>query len=231
VIDIDRRLISGEHVVFTTTKHWAGLIVISLWPILMVLGSFALAWVQPDNASGVLGFFSRVIELIRLGLFLGGCGWIIYNFVAWRTAEYSVTNRRVLGHEGLVRRRSTDTLLTSVSDIRTVTPAMGGVLGYGHIWIVTAAGDAGRDRFTAVRGAEAFKHHVLEQKVGSAAARTGGATASGPAPTAVPAQPITSADVALEVTQLIRHLANLRDAGAITQDEYEAKKAEWLRRI
>jgi len=55
-----------------TRKHWAALITDSGWPILTVLGSFVLAWVQPDNSSGVLGFFSRIIELIRLGLFLGG---------------------------------------------------------------------------------------------------------------------------------------------------------------
>ena len=65
-------LISGERFVFMTRKHWAALITDSGWPILTVLGSFALAWVQPDNSSGVLGFFNRIIELIRLGLFLGG---------------------------------------------------------------------------------------------------------------------------------------------------------------
>jgi hypothetical protein len=226
--DDDSRLISGERRVFTTKKHWVGLLLRSIWPILMVLASFALAWVQPDNEGGILGFLSRIIELIRLGLFLGGSGWIAYNIIAWRTAEYSVTNLRVLGHEGLIRRRTTDTLLTSLSDIRTSTPALGSMLGFGNIRIVSAGGVAGRDNFTAVRDAEGFKRQVLEQKAGASAIRPSRPPSMPVAAGADATRPSASADVVLEVTQLLHHMTNLRDAGAITQEEYEARKAEWL---
>jgi uncharacterized membrane protein YdbT with pleckstrin-like domain len=220
--ETNAKLISGERVVFSTRKHWAALLLDSGWAILMVLGSFVLAWVQPDTNGGVLGFFGRVIGLLGLGLFLGGCGWIIYNVVAWRTAEYAVTNRRVLGQEGLLRRRSTDALLSSVSDIRTVSPALGRLLGYGHVRIISAAGEAGKDRLSAVRGAETFKQQVLEQKAGTAALRPGASTSAAPA---------SGAETASQIMQLLAELAKLRDAGAITGDEYEAKKAEWLGRI
>ncbi len=228
----DPRLISGERLVYTTHKHWVGLLLRSIWPILMVVGSFVLAWIQPDNEGGILGFLSRIIELIRLGLFLGGCGWIAYNIIAWRTAEYSVTNLRVLGHEGLVRRRATDTLLTSLSDIRMTTPALGSMLGFGNIRIISSSGEAGRDNFTAVRDAEGFKRHVLEQKAGATAIRASRQpTTAAAAPELTSARPTGSADVVLEVTQLLHHMTNLRDAGAITPEEYETRKAEWLRLI
>ena len=112
--------------------------------ILMILGSLVVIWGQTDSTTGIVDFFNRILELIRLGLFFGGVGWIVYNIVAWRTAEYSVTNLRVLGREGLIRRRSTDTLLTSVSDIRSMTPALCRMLGYGNVRIVSAAGEAGK---------------------------------------------------------------------------------------
>ena len=128
-VDDNPRLIAGERTVFTTNKHWAGLLLRSLWPIAMVLASFVVAWVQPESTTGIAGFFNRVLELVRLGLFLGGCGWIVYNLVAWRTTEYNVTNLRIFGHEGILRRRSTDTLLSSIADIRTVVPALGGIGG------------------------------------------------------------------------------------------------------
>jgi hypothetical protein len=114
--DLDPRLISGERVVYVTRKHWAALLTDSVWALVMLVASVVLAWIQPDASTGVLGFFSRIIELLRLGLFFGGCGWIVYNAIAWRTAEYTVTNLRVFGHEGLLRRRSSDTLLS----LRTV---------------------------------------------------------------------------------------------------------------
>ena len=203
--DLDPRLIGGERVVYTTRKHWAALVTDSVWAVLLLAGSVVLAWVQPDSSSGVLGFFSRIIELLRLGLFFAGCGWIVYNVIAWRTAEYTVTNLRVFGHEGLVRRRSCDTLLSSLADVRTIIPALGGLLGFGHIRIVSASGDAGIETFTAVRNAQGFKRHVLEQKAGTGVAGAAGSSTS--------------------VSQLLAQLANLRDAGVLTPEEYAAKSA------
>jgi hypothetical protein len=208
--DLDPRLISGERVVYSTSKHWAALITDSAWAILMVVASVVLGWIQPDATSGVLGFFSRTIELLRLGLFFGGCGWIIYNAIAWRTAEYTVTNLRVFGHEGLVRRRSSDTLLSSLSDVRLVIPAVGGVLGYGNIRIISASGEVGKDTFTAVHDPQGFKRQILEQKAGAGAVAANSNSGN--------------------ITQLLTQLTNLRDAGVLTDAEYAAKTAALVSR-
>jgi uncharacterized membrane protein YdbT with pleckstrin-like domain len=181
----------------------------------MVLGSFVLGWVQPDATTGLLGFLARSIELIRLGLFFGGVGWIIYNVVAWRTAEYAVTNRRVFCQEGLVRRRSSDTLLTSLSDVRTSTSAVGRALGYGSITLMSASGGAGEDAFTTVRDVDGFKRHILVQKT----APSGTAGANGEVPNAV------------DITDTLERLAKLRDMGAITPEEFNLKKADLLSRL
>jgi hypothetical protein len=227
VSDIDPRLISGERLVYTTHKHWAGLITQSVWAILMIVAAVLLAWIQPDTSGGVLGFINRVVDLIRLALFLGGCGWIAYNVVAWRTAGYTVTNLRVLCHEGLIRRRSSDTLLSSLADLRLVIPAFGSLLGYGNIRIISAGGSAGEDAFTAVRDAEGFKRQVLEQKAALATA-TAVAPADG---SARPSQAPAAGGGWNSTDQLLGQLANLRDAGVLTPDEYEAKKTLLLSRV
>jgi hypothetical protein len=49
-----------------------------------------------------------------------------------------------------------------------------------------------------------------------------------PGPPPPPAPPV---DASLEVTQTLARLADLRDRGAITPEEYEAKKAELLGRL
>ncbi len=209
------QLISNEEIVYSTHKHWAAILVDSLWAILLLVGVVVLTWIQPDSNTGVLGFFARIIDLLRLGLFLVACGWIIYNVVAWRTAEYVVTNLRVFGHEGLLRRREAETLLTSVSDIETKQGVMGRALGYGNIRIISAAGRPGTDTFTAVLRPDGFKRNILEQK----AVRTIG---NGRVP---------SAAERAEAVQVLTQLASLRDAGAITQAEYEAKREEWVAKI
>jgi uncharacterized membrane protein YdbT with pleckstrin-like domain len=228
--DLDERLISGETVVRTTSKHWIAPLGDSIWAILMIVGALIAAWLQGDSTTGVAGFFNRGLELVRLALFLGGIAWIAYNIVAWRTAEYHVTNRRVFGTDGLVRRRQTDTLLSSIADVKTVIPWLGRMLGFGHIRIVSASGDAGSDSFTNVRDVEGFKREILEQKSGVGAQAGRGADAQGAAaPPSVPTSPAPPSSA--DITATLGELARLRDAGAITAAEYEAKKTELLARL
>jgi hypothetical protein len=229
VTTLQDRLLTGEEVAFSTSKHWFALVADSKWAILMVVGALVAAWLQPDSTSGIGGFFNRSLDLVRQGLWLGAIAWIAYNVVAWRTAEYHVTNRRVLGQEGLIRRRSTDTLLTSIADLKTRIPALGRMLGYGDIRILTASGEAGADSFTAVSKVEAFKREVLERKTrGDSAPAPAPPAPQAPAaaPAAMPA-PAAPADI----TTTLGELARLRDAGAITAEDYEAKKTELLARI
>jgi hypothetical protein len=236
--DFDGTLISGERVAFTTYKHWAAVVTASFWAILMLLGAVAVAWAEPSSSTGLRGFIRALFDLLRTGLIVGGLSWIIYNVIAWRTAAYVVTTQRVLGREGLIRRRSTDTLLASLSDVRTVIPAAGKALGYGTIRIIASSGEAGEDQFTMVRQVEAFKKAILEQKTGSSpiAARDGptpsivGVQASAP-PVADPAGPTAQALTTQVIVQTLGELARLRDAGAITPEEYDGKKAELLSRI
>jgi hypothetical protein len=224
--DVDERLITGETVVRTTSKHWIAPLGDSKWAILMIVGALVAAWLQGDSTSGVTGLFNRGLELVRLGLFLGAIAWIAYNIVAWRTAEYHVTNRRVFGTDGLIRRRQTDTLLTSIADVKTVVPWLGRMLGFGNIRIVSASGGAEADSFTSVRDVEPFKREILEQKAGAGAM---GERAADPQPAAAP--PPISPPSSADITATLGELARLRDAGAITAAEYEAKKTELLARL
>ena len=223
--DLDDRLISGEHVVLSTAKHWFALVADSKWAILLVVVALAAGWLQSDATSGIGGFLNRSLSLVQQGLWLGALGWIAYNVVAWRSAEYHVTNRRVLGQDGLIRRRTTDTLLTSISDVKTTMPAIGRMLGYGNIRIITSSGEAGADDLTAVKDVQAFQREILEQKTGASAAT------SPPSAAAAATDGATPASSSTDVTATLGELAKLRDAGAITPDEFEAKKAELLARI
>jgi uncharacterized membrane protein YdbT with pleckstrin-like domain len=223
--DLDDRLITGEQVEFRTAKHWFALVADSKWAILFIVVALAAGWLQSDATSGIGGFFNRSLGLIQQGLWLGALGWIVYNVIAWRTAEYHVTNRRVLGQEGLIRHRTTDTLLSSISDVKTIVPAIGRMLGYGNIRIMTSSGEAGVDDLTAVKDVQAFQREILEQKTAASAPTTSPAV---PTPATTGAVPASSSS---DVTATLGQLAKLRDAGAITAEEFEAKKVELLARI
>jgi len=233
VSEIDEGLIAGEQVIVRTNKHWFAPLADSGVAILMLLGVVVLAWLEPNQpGDGFLSFVWRIVDLIQLGLFLGAVGWIVYNIVAWRTAEYGVTTLRVRGHEGLIRKRSTDSLLTSITDVASRSGAVGRTLGFGNIRILTASGDTGEDNFTSIKQPDAFKKVVIEQKIAAMAAPQPAAPAPVPAATPAPAAPApapaaTSADAMAQIDQLAR----LRDSGAITPEEFDTKKAELLARI
>jgi uncharacterized membrane protein YdbT with pleckstrin-like domain len=221
--DWDATLLNDEKVLFETEKHWAAPLWDSWIAILMIIGSLVVAWLQTDQTNGIMGFVNRVLDLLRIGLFLGGFAWIAYNIVNWRTAKYAVSNMRVLAHEGLVRARQSETLLSTLSDVRVKIPAVGKMLGFGDLTILTSSGEAGTDNFKTVRKVDEFKKVIFEQKAAQGDKqidRMASAAKSGP---------VTS-DSATAAAALA-DLAKLRDAGAITPAEYEGKKAQLLARI
>jgi hypothetical protein len=116
--------------------------------------------------------------------------------------------------------------LTSLSDVRTSTSALGRALGYGNIRLISSSGVAGEDTFTTVRNVDVFKRQILEQKAGALPMpAANGATGT------IPTQHAISQASAVEITELLDRLAKLRDSGAITPEEYSAKKADLLARL
>ena len=173
----------------------------------MILGAYLIGVISPARETGLLGLVTNLLDLIRIGLLLGGIGWIVYNVVLWRTAEFAVTDRRVSRDEGLLTRRSSATLLTSVSDVKLNVGFLGKALGYGDLVIFTASGEAGADRFRTISHADEFRNAIMTQKVQAES-------------TLRPA-----------AAETLARLADLRDRGAITAEEYETKKAEILARM
>jgi uncharacterized membrane protein YdbT with pleckstrin-like domain len=220
----DPRLMTGEAIVFKTEKHWFAPVADSMIAVLAIIGALVLLWLQTDQTTGVIGFGNRVLNVLAIVLFLFGIGSIIYNIIAWRSAKYVVTNQRVLGEEGLLRKRSTDTLLSSISDVRARQSAIGKMLGFGDVQILSASGEAGADRFTSVTKADELKRKLLEQKIAASTPSAAPVMATAPA-----VDSPASAQSAAMAT--LTSLAALRDSGAITPDEYESKKVELLARL
>ncbi len=222
-------LLAGEEITFETTKHWFAPLRDSFIPILLLIGAYLVSLISP-NPDGILSFVGTLFDWLRLGLLLVGIGWIIYNIVVWRTAEFAVTNVRVVREEGLISHRSSATMLSTVTDVQSRVPALGGPLGFGDLVIFTQSGAAGADRFETISKPKEFRDHMLNTKLamdkGTPAATTAPTPASAAAAPA--AAHVASTDDQL---QTLARLAELRDSGAITAEEYEAKKTEVLSRI
>jgi len=149
VNELDGNLLTGEQIIFETKKHWFAPIRASLIAILILLGAVALRWLAPSG-DGIIGGIGGLMDLISTGLLLVAIAWILYNVAEFLSAHFGVTNMRVLRYEGLLRRRSSETLLPMLTDVRLDEPALGRMLGFGNLQILTASGAAGEDRFMTV---------------------------------------------------------------------------------
>ena len=231
--ELDRNLLTGEEVVFETTKHWFAPIRASLIAILIILGALVLRWLAPTG-DGLFGSIGNLMDLIAIGLLLFAILWIVYNIAEFLSAHFGVTNMRVLRYEGLLRRRSSETLLPTLTDVRLDEPALGRMLGFGNLKVLTASGAAGEDNFVTVAKAKELRTAIQEQKAsamtgGAAAATAVGATPA-PAPrsaTAAPAPAPATSDTAAALAAL----DSLKTQGLITEQEYQAKRSEILGRI
>jgi uncharacterized membrane protein YdbT with pleckstrin-like domain len=240
-VSVNESLIDGESIVFESKKHWVAPIRASLVAVVMIVGAWLLWLIAPGGGEGLFGSIGGAVgslmNLAAVGLVIAGIGWIVYNVIAWRTAEFAVTNMRVVREEGLASRRSSTTLLSSLSDVKTRIGFVGGRLGYGDVVILTQSGGAGVDRFLAITTPAEFRNAVMTQKMQPASdpaiPAVPDAAAVAPAAPVAPAEPIAapSAMTSAEAADALGRLADLHERGALTDAEFEAKKAELLARM
>ena len=189
------------------------------------LGAYFVGWLSPDSTSGIAGAFGNLLDLIRNGLLIVAVVWIGYNIIVWRTAVFAITNFRVIREEGFISKRQSATLLSTVTDVKSRVPFLGGPLDFGDLVVFTQSGEAGADRFKTITHPIAFRDKIMDKKMSDAAPVTTPAPAAAPVAATAPPAPVI--DDAARLTQL----AALRDSGAITPEDYEAKKAEILARM
>jgi hypothetical protein len=248
----DGLLSTGERISYRNKQHPFVFIWGARYAILALIVAF-IAILLGGNLStdGIGGSARTLLGWVTLILFVGGIAVAIWTGLRYINQEYVLTNRRVIQVEGVLNRNSTDSSLEKINDAVLTQSIFGRMFDYGDLTVLTAS-EAGIDKMHMLRKPIAFKKAMLDAKhefevdmersgwqpgppirdaaptsnaAGAPAAATTGATS--PAPSA-PSAPKADPD---EVTRTLANLADLRDRGAITPEEYELKKADLLSRL
>jgi hypothetical protein len=242
---IDSMLASGERPVRRDHQHWFVLIADARWGILAIVAAILLLILR--SAAKTTGSADTIVGYAVLALVLGGLLYIGWQVLRYLNEEYIVTTRRVLQAEGVINKRVLDSSLEKINDAVLSQSLWGRIFGFGDLDILTAS-ESGISRLRMLRQADDFKRAMLEAKhelelelsgakpLPSPPLRAGG-PAPGPAPS-VPPSPAPAPEPAArtgmsadELTRTLASLADLRDRGAISAEEYEAKKADLLGRL
>ena len=241
---IDNKLASGERILLRDHQHWFVLVADSRYGILAIAAAILLLILR--GAARTSGQVDTIIGYVVLALVIGGLAYLGWQILRWINEEFVVTSRRVLQLEGVLNKQVVDSSLEKINDAVLTQSLFGRIFGFGDLDILTAS-ESGISRLRMLKDADDFKRAMLEAKhelelelsgarpLPSPPLRAPSGPSSGPAPApseASAAEPSRRAEMTPdELTRTLASLADLRDRGAISPEEYEAKKADILRRL
>jgi hypothetical protein len=249
----DRLLADGERVRLRGRQHLLATLIEGRVAWAIFIASLVLVLLVTQLQPNTPTLLRSAFSWLGLGLLLLSLAWLGLIYVAWYNEDYLVTNRRVLKVEGVLKKRSADSSLEKINDAVLEQSVMGRMLGYGDLDILTA-NEQSVDRYRMLSQAQTFKRamleekHKLEQEAFQIPAPPLRAT---PVPMPVPAMepapavaapaapPATAAPSAAarremsseEITTALGELADLRERGAISPEDYDAKKQDLLARL
>ena len=213
-------LAKGEVVRYRGRQHWLAPLSDARNAVLLLLLGLVLLLVETQvvhwDVMSLVGALDLVLIVIALV-------WIAIVYFTWRAEEYLITNRRVLKVEGLFDKKSGDSALDKINDVVLKQGILARILKYGDLEILTANEDQ-LDHYQMLDHVVDFKKAMLDSKneLEDGGRRSTAVVSSEAAPVRA-----ASGDVA----ETLAKLADLRDKGAITQAEFDAKKADLLGRL
>jgi uncharacterized membrane protein YdbT with pleckstrin-like domain len=204
----------GETVALDLRPHWwyfsrnifTGIPLLILWILVAQIGDDTV----------------RKGSAILLGVItVAWAGWLILKYFQWTMTYFVVTSRRVIYRTGVLSKRGVEIPLERVMNINFHQRLIDRIIGAGDLDIESAGKD-GQSHFDFVRHPDGVQHEIYRQmEARNMPQMQAAAPAPAPAPTVA----------APNVPDQIEQLAQLRDAGRITPEEYEQKKSELLDRM
>ena len=209
-VPFSRKLLNdGEAVVLDLHPHWeffikqATALIVSVVVGLVVLTKDLPGWVD------------ATIGLAVLAALL----WFASTYAKWATTNFVVTSDRLIYRHGVLAKHGIEIPLERVNTVFFSQSIFERIVGSGDL-VIESAGEMGRQDFSNVRKPSAVQneiHRQMEQNENRKFDR-------------VNAQPM-GASAAASIPEQIQQLDALRQQGALTEAEFQVKKAELLGRM
>jgi len=211
----------SEEIILDLRPHWW-----QIFPASAALGLAAvlgvLALVLTDN--GFVRIMAGLLVFVALGYF-------VQRYIRWASENFVVTSERVIHRNGVVAKSGIEIPLDRINTVFFNQSLFERLLGAGDLG-VESAGEGGQQTFEGVRkpnlvqqeiyrAMEAGERQTFREMGEATAAAMAGASASTASATA--AGP--------SIPEQIEQLDALRRQGALTDEEFEAKKRDLLDRM
>jgi uncharacterized membrane protein YdbT with pleckstrin-like domain len=202
-VPFPRRLLTeGEEIVLDLRPHWIALVKPIVWTI--VIGSVTgLIYVKIGGKTDT----KHVLQLVIVGIaFVLWIPMAFWPAIRWRFTLFVLTNERVITRTGVVAKHSKEIPLETINDVTFRQGILERMIGAGDL-IIESAGESGQNRFTEIRKPEAVQLEIYRMSE----ARKGLGQPGGPS-----------------LADELAKLADLRDKGVLTDEEFQARKRKLL---
>ncbi|MCX7620129.1 MAG: PH domain-containing protein [Acidimicrobiales bacterium] len=179
---------------------------------LVVLSTIIGLWVMNQNWWG----FTKVIAALFI---LASLGYLLERYIRWASTYFVLTTDRVIWRSGVVSKRGIEIPLERINTVFFQQRIFERLLGLGDLEIESASKD-GAQRFEDIRKPSAVQNEIYRQMEENENRKFDRVS-----------QGIQVAQGVPTVPEQIEQLARLRDQGILSEEEFQAKKAELLDRM
>ena len=209
----------GEELVLDLHPHWwtitPSMLTLAL-ALVFGIAALALEWADP-------------VKLLAAIAVIGTLVWFLWRFLQLRVTHFVLTSDRVMFRHGIIAKRGVEIPLDSINAIHFSQKIWERALGLGDLRIDSAS-VLGVSDFENVRKPNKVQNEIYVQMEGNEN-RKFDRVSDGINATLGAQQPQHPQHQPQSITDQIEKLGELRDRGVLSEEEFQAKKAELLQRM
>ena len=219
---VEQLLSRGEQIRYVARQHIFVLIAnilaeLALIALLVAAGVVSrMAFQTNDVVIGALTATNLILAIcvgISIMVLISGA----IDYMRWTSDQCVITDRRVIQVRGVITKRVIDSSLEKITDVELRQSFLGRLLDFGTIAILTGAGDEGANVIDRIAAPVEFKRAMIDAKHNHE-------QGYGYLPDT------TYQESRLLVSEELNRLADLRDRGILSPEEFEAQKRLILNR-
>ena len=154
---VDQNLISGENVAYRARLHW--ILFVKPGLIATVVIAFAVLLFYAANLTD--RFSTQTLVWVGVGVFVIAAIPLLMALMKWNSAEFAVTNKRVVLKTGFVQSKTAEMFLNKIESVGVDQSIGGRIFGFGTIVIRGTGGSL--EPFHRVSSPLRFRNEIQEQ--------------------------------------------------------------------
>ncbi|MDQ1426998.1 MAG: hypothetical protein QOK39_474 [Acidimicrobiaceae bacterium] len=159
----------------------------------------------------IFGRNVHILNFVLAALLVLAVLWLLIRYAKWATTSLVLTNHRLVHRSGVLAKSGREIPLDHINDISYKQRIFERIIGAGDV-VIESAGERGQEVFANLPKPGRIQNEIYRQIEGAKQQAGGGRAV-------------------LSIPEQIEKLDELRQRGALTQAEFDAKKAQLLDRL